>query len=144
MQDTGTHPPSKYQALSLDALEFTRTEYVIDEVPEAYYMPSTNICPERRLWQAKIVQYLQDSLANHPKRYAPKIRSEAREFFNHKNQDFIDTCDYAGWPPHLALAMFTKVQQSGTVPRLVKQFCGMDEKGDIVVNTKQNNNVVKY
>lgn len=76
--------------------------------------------PEQRLWQARLMQFLQDSLANHPRRYAMQIREEACAWFDKSNEDFAATCDFAGISPDTALAMFTRVQISGTVPRLTK------------------------
>jgi hypothetical protein len=78
--------------------------------------------PEQRLWQAKIVQYLQDSITRSHKPEVEKIRREAHSWFNSTNADFIETCEAANWPPEMVSSMLHRVQVMGTVPRMLKEL----------------------
>ena len=80
------------------------------------------LLPEERLWQAKILQYLRDSVINWPKKEAPHLRQAAVYWFSTNNMDFIFTCEAAGFNHDTVIAMYRRVQHNGSAPRMLQHF----------------------
>lgn len=60
---------------------------------------NNNLCPEKSLWKAVILQAFIDLKNNSKKKIANTYRVKAILWFNMNNNDFIATCHYAGLDP---------------------------------------------
>ncbi len=63
------------------------------------FLHISNLCPEKSLWKAVILQAFVDLKNNSKKRIANTYRVKATLWFNMNNNDFITTCYYAGLDP---------------------------------------------
>ena len=63
------------------------------------FLHISNLCPEKSLWKAVILQAFIDLKNNSKKKIANTYRVKATLWFNMNNADFITTCYYAGLDP---------------------------------------------
>ena len=69
-----------------------------------------NRSPEKSLWKAVLLQAFVDLQNNSKKKIANTYRIKSLFWFNVKNKEFLDVCNYAGLDPDYVLSKAKKIK----------------------------------